>query len=68
MLGQLVGARRPTISAALGELARAGEVVRTDTGTWLLTGSPLGAPDADTVRFVRPRRNMLPTATEALAG
>jgi CRP-like cAMP-binding protein len=67
MLGQLVGARRPTISAALGELTRAGEVVRTDTGTWLLTGSPVGTPDADTVRFVRPRRNMLPAATEALA-
>jgi CRP/FNR family transcriptional regulator, cyclic AMP receptor protein len=68
MLGQLVGARRPTISAALGELTRAGEVVRGDSGTWLLTGSPVGRPDAETARFVAPRRNVLPARTEALAG
>jgi CRP-like cAMP-binding protein len=38
MLGQLVGARRPTVSTALGELARDGELVRRADGTWLLTG------------------------------
>jgi hypothetical protein len=36
LLGQLVGARRPTISAALGDLARTGELVRRDDSTWLI--------------------------------
>lgn len=35
-LGQLVGARRPTISVALAELARSGEVVRRADSTWLV--------------------------------
>lgn len=63
MLGQLVGARRPTISTALGQLTRRGEVVRRTDGTWLLTGAPVGAPDARTTRFVPPRRMTLPLAT-----
>ena len=66
MLGQLVGARRPTVSTAMAVLARAGEVVRADDGSWLLTGSPVGRPDATTARFVPPRRRLLP-ATEAVA-
>jgi CRP-like cAMP-binding protein len=36
VLGQLVGARRPTISAALGDLARTGELVRRADSTWLI--------------------------------
>ena len=43
MLGQLVGARRPTVSTALGELAERGELVRRPDGSWLLGGDP---PDA----------------------
>ena len=35
-LGQLVGARRPTISVALAELARSGELVRRSDSTWLI--------------------------------
>ena len=35
-LGQLVGARRPTISAALSDLSRTGELVRRSDGTWLI--------------------------------
>jgi CRP/FNR family transcriptional regulator, cyclic AMP receptor protein len=38
LLGELVGARRPTVSASLAELAGRGEVVRQDDGTWLLCG------------------------------
>jgi len=34
-LGSLIGARRPTVSLALGDLAERGEVVRQDGG-WLL--------------------------------
>ena len=67
MLGQLVGARRPTISTALAELVRAGEVMRGADGTWVLTGSPVGRPDAKTATFVPPRRRMLPPSAEAVA-
>jgi hypothetical protein len=38
LLGQLVGARRPTISAAVSQLAISGELVRRPDSTWLLTG------------------------------
>ena len=43
MLGQLVGARRPTVSTALAELARSGAVVRRADGSWLLRHDPAGA-------------------------
>ena len=43
ILGQLVGARRPTVSTALSELAERGELVRRRDGSWLLRGEP---PDA----------------------
>jgi CRP-like cAMP-binding protein len=58
LLGQLVGARRPSVSTALAELARTGEVARAPDGTWILTGTPVGTPDPRTSRFVRPRRRM----------
>lgn len=35
-LGRLVGARRPTVTLALGELARDGAVVRRADGAWVL--------------------------------
>jgi hypothetical protein len=60
MLSQLIGARRPTVSTALGELTRAGEVRRLDNGTWLLTGRPVGRPDDKIVRLVPPRRRFEP--------
>jgi hypothetical protein len=46
ILGQLVGARRPTVSTALSELAERGELVRRPDGSWLLRGEP---PDAQTL-------------------
>ena len=67
MVGQLVGARRPTVSTAFAELARQGEVVRGNDGTWLLIGSPVGRPDAKTAKFVAPRRRMLPPSAEPVA-
>jgi CRP/FNR family cyclic AMP-dependent transcriptional regulator len=57
-LGQLVGARRPTVTGALAELARTGEVVRGEAGTWILPGSPVGAPSARASQSVAPRRAM----------
>ena len=56
MLGQLVGARRPTVSSAVATLTRRGEVIRRGDGTWILTGTPIGAPDARISRFIAPRR------------
>jgi len=44
MLAELVGARRPTVSKALGELHDAGEVRWVD-GHWLLAGGPPGPLD-----------------------
>jgi hypothetical protein len=54
ILGQLVGARRPTVSTALSELAEREELVRRADGSWLLRGDP---PDAQS--FAR-----RPTAAE----
>jgi hypothetical protein len=66
ILGQLVGARRPTVSTALSDLADRGELVRRPDGTWLLRGDP---PDSEALArrpapaephhpqdLVRPRR------------
>lgn len=39
-LGELVGARRPTVSTALGVLERNGSVHRREDGAWLLAGDP----------------------------
>jgi CRP/FNR family cyclic AMP-dependent transcriptional regulator len=41
-IGKLVGARRPSVTTALGVLSRRGLVERTDTG-WLLHGDPQDA-------------------------
>jgi len=46
ILGQLVGARRPTVSTALSELAERADLVRRTDGSWLLRGDP---PDASTL-------------------
>ena len=68
MLGQLVGARRPTVSSAIGALTRAGEVSRAADGTWLLTGSPVGTPAPQISTYVPARRATLQPPGEALAG
>ena len=39
-LADLVGATRPSVTTALGELTRAGTLSRRDDGTWLLHGAP----------------------------
>jgi CRP/FNR family transcriptional regulator, cyclic AMP receptor protein len=39
MMARFVGAQRPTVSQAVGELVRRGEVERLDDGGWLLKGS-----------------------------
>jgi CRP/FNR family transcriptional regulator, cyclic AMP receptor protein len=64
LLGELVGARRPTVSSALADLARSGQLVRRDDGTWLLSGEPpLEQDSADDP--VRQRRRLMPAFVEA---
>jgi CRP/FNR family transcriptional regulator, cyclic AMP receptor protein len=60
MLSQLIGARRPTVSTALGELTRAGQLQRLDNGSWLLTGEPVGDPAGKNLRLIPPRRRFVP--------
>jgi len=55
LLGQLIGARRPTVSTALGVLARRGAIQRRPDGAWTLHGDPPGAPSADTAAMSRRR-------------
>jgi CRP/FNR family cyclic AMP-dependent transcriptional regulator len=56
MLAQLVGARRPTVSAAVGELSRSGELARSGDGGWILTGTSYRneEPDLDGGRVTAP--------------
>jgi CRP/FNR family cyclic AMP-dependent transcriptional regulator len=68
VVAQLVGARRPTVSTALSQLAARGELVRRPDGTWLLTGAPVGVPTEEAARIVRRRRRRFertPFAAEA---
>jgi CRP/FNR family transcriptional regulator, cyclic AMP receptor protein len=60
LLAQLVGARRPTVSTALAELAERRELMRRDDGTWLLTGEPVGVPTTEVERIIEHRRRLLP--------
>jgi CRP/FNR family cyclic AMP-dependent transcriptional regulator len=75
MLGQLVGARRPTVSTAIADLARRDALVRRADGTWLLKGESIGLPAEEVQRIVPIRRRLLgdarprrPAARPASAG
>jgi hypothetical protein len=63
LIGELVGARRPTVSTALAELAREGKLVRRDDGTWLLTGEPITTA-ASAAEVIRQRRRLMPETGE----
>jgi CRP/FNR family cyclic AMP-dependent transcriptional regulator len=67
LLGQLVGARRPTVSTALNELARDGTVERRPDGGWLLRGAPTGEPD-DSCENVISRRRLMTEPRPPLRG
>jgi CRP/FNR family transcriptional regulator, cyclic AMP receptor protein len=56
LLGELVGARRPTVSAALAALAQEGRLVRRQGGDWLLIDAPERTPET---RVVSHRRRLL---------
>ena len=67
LLGQLVGARRPTVSTALADLAREKQLERRPDGTWLLTGDPVGVPVPVDAEVIRQRRRLVPALAEAAA-
>jgi CRP-like cAMP-binding protein len=52
-LARLVGARRPSVTSALGDLARDGLLQRTEDG-WLLRGDPAHLVDPVTERLLAP--------------
>jgi CRP/FNR family cyclic AMP-dependent transcriptional regulator len=60
LLGEIVGARRPTVSSALAELARTGRVVRREDGTWLVTGEAPSPAEGEEAEVVRQRRRLMP--------
>jgi CRP/FNR family cyclic AMP-dependent transcriptional regulator len=60
MIGQIVSARRPTVSAAISRLRERGELVRRPDGTWLLTGEPPSLPDGGLERVLPRRRIFTP--------
>jgi hypothetical protein len=71
LLGELVGARRPTVTTALAALQRKGTVRRLEDATWLLTGDAPGTPAEQLRRIVLHRRRLLagqPPATLPAAG
>jgi CRP/FNR family cyclic AMP-dependent transcriptional regulator len=39
-LADLVGAHRPSVTTAMGDLARSGAISRRDSGEWVLHGAP----------------------------
>jgi len=56
LLGELVGARRPTVSTALAGLSREGRLMRRGSGDWLLADQP---EDTAVRRVVAHRRRLL---------
>jgi CRP-like cAMP-binding protein len=59
LLGEIVGARRPTVSVALAALVRDGKVRRREDATWLLVGEPPGTPAEHVCRAVAHRRRLV---------
>jgi CRP/FNR family cyclic AMP-dependent transcriptional regulator len=64
LLGELVGARRPTVTVALRALEREGKLLRRSDATWLLTGAPAGTPAETVRRMIAHRRRLLPDAQD----
>jgi CRP/FNR family transcriptional regulator, cyclic AMP receptor protein len=67
LIAELVGARRPTVSTALGALADQGVLVRAGE-TWLLTGDPVGLPTGEAARVIHARRRRSGREGPALLG
>jgi CRP/FNR family cyclic AMP-dependent transcriptional regulator len=67
LIAYLVGARRPTVTAALGELSDRGVIVREGV-SWLLAGPPPGAPAVTVADVVAARREPQAVTTALFTG
>ena len=68
VLAQLVGARRPSVTTAIGRIVAEGKLVRRPDGSWLLPGAAFGEPFGDGAQLIRPRRfrrEVMPTHAAA---
>lgn len=65
-LGQLVGARRPTVSTAVAKLARSGRITRRADGTWLLDPASRPALRAASDGAIRQRRHLMPVSAPTM--
>jgi hypothetical protein len=59
LLGELVGARRPTVSSALATLSRDGKLIRRSDDSWLLADVPDGTLAPVRARMILHRRRLL---------
>ena len=59
LLGELVGARRPTVSSALATLSRDGKLTRRNDDSWLLADEPDGTLAPLSARMILHRRRLL---------
>jgi hypothetical protein len=64
LIGELVGARRPTVSTALSALARTEQICRRADGTWLLRGEP-ATTRTNVADVIRQRRTLMPSPPRA---
>jgi CRP/FNR family cyclic AMP-dependent transcriptional regulator len=60
LIGEFIGAQRPTVSTAMTKLSRNGQLTRRPDGTYLLTGEPLTRSAASTAEVIRQRRRLMP--------
>lgn len=68
LVGELVGAARPSVSTALADLTARGELTRREDGTWLLLGHPPAVPDVPGPEVIRQRRRLTPARTRRASG
>jgi hypothetical protein len=61
--GELIGARRPTVSTAAAALARSGELTRRPDGAWLLRDTALAATVAASPASIAQRRRLIALAS-----
>jgi hypothetical protein len=66
MLAELVGARRPTVSSAIADLARRGAVSRQADGSWLLHRDDVEPVAAEVPDSVSQRRRLFVSGRRAV--
>jgi hypothetical protein len=70
LLGELVGARRPTVTSALATLSRDGKLIRRSDDSWLIADEPDATLAPVSARMILHRRRLLaePPPEDAHAG